>query len=49
MAKEPFCLAFCQFKECENLKHDQCKKDGRCPYNQKLIAYWEKTGIWKGE
>lgn len=49
MARIPYNIEFCRFKECVNLKQgDKCKKK-KCIYNQKWIIFWEKTGVWKGE
>jgi len=47
--RTPCNLAFCQFKGCQYLKgNNKCKKE-ECVFNNKLIVYWEKLGIWKGE
>lgn len=49
MAHDPYSLAFCQFKQCPNLKDDSKCKKKTCIYNFKLVYYWVINGVWKGD
>ena len=46
MARIPYNIEFCQFKECKNLKDDSKCKKNKCPYNVKWVVYWTEYGVY---